>query len=176
MIRLMYLIFLLALVLLAGCLHKSSSNRPLNVAKHIDLQRYLGLWHEIARYPHRFEDGCRKVTAEYSLNGDGSISVLNQCVKDDGTKSSARGRAKVVDPISNAKLKVSFFWPFYGKYWILKIDPDYQYAIVGEPSRQYLWILNRTTEIDQALLQKLIEEISDMGYDPKKMIFSDEKS
>lgn len=172
--RTLSLLFSLLLLFQTGCFHKNAQLPPLAVADHIDLKRYAGLWHEIARYPHRFENGCKKVTAEYSLNNDGSIAVLNKCLKEGGQKSSATGQAKIVNGSNNAKLKVSFFWPFYGNYWILKIGPDYQYAIVGEPSRKYLWILSRTPALDQGLLQGLIKEISAMGYDPKMLIINDQ--
>ena len=104
----------------------------------VDLQRYLGRWYEIARYEQSFEKGCEGVTADYELVRGGSIAVVNRCRKPGGKISEARGRAKLVDRESNAKLKVSFFGPFYGDYWILDHADDYRWSIVGEPSGRYL--------------------------------------
>ena len=112
-------------------------------AKSVDLQKYLGRWYEIARYEQGFQKGCEGVTADYSLRPDGGIGVLNRCRKSDGRISQARGRAKIVDPATNAKLKVSFFGPFYGDYWVLDHADDYRWSIVGEGSGRYLWLLSR---------------------------------
>lgn len=163
----------LVLCLLAACLPGRTQKKPLAVVAHVDLPRYLGRWYEIARYPHWFEEGCTKVTAEYAKNVDGSLAVLNQCLKK-GEWSRAKGRAKVVDTTSNAKLKVSFFWPFYGDYWILKIDPDYRYAVVGAPSRKYLWILSRTPTLPAELLQEAWQEIAALDFDPDKLILTEQ--
>jgi apolipoprotein D and lipocalin family protein len=134
-------------------------------AKPVDLQKYLGRWYEIARYEQRFQKGCDGVTADYSLRADGSIDVVNRCRKPDGKPSEARGRAKVVDGRTNAKLKVSFFGPFYGNYWVLDHDEDYSWAIVGEPSGRYLWLLNRDPAPADAEVRKLIGRARSLGYD-----------
>src|SRR3982751_5765726 len=98
---------------------------------HVDLSRYIGKWYEVARYPNRFEKNCiSDVTADYSLREAGTIEVLNSCRQADGRVKSSKGSAKVVDKQSNAKLKVTFFWPFYGNYWIIGLDPEYRYAVV----------------------------------------------
>lgn len=133
--------------------------------KRVDLQKYLGRWYEIARYEQGFQKGCEGVTADYSLRTDGSIDVLNRCRKPDGESSEARGRAKVVDEHTNAKLKVSFFGPFYGDYWVLDHADDYSWAIVGEPSGRYLWILERDATPANAEVQELIDRASELGYD-----------
>jgi apolipoprotein D and lipocalin family protein len=138
--------------------------------KHVDLQRYLGRWYEIARYEQSFQKGCEGVTADYALAGDGSIEVVNSCRKPDGKISEARGRAKVVDPETNAKLKVSFFGPFYGDYWILDRADDYSWSIVGEPSGRYLWILNRHPTPTEAEVQKLIDRAKSLGYDTSMLL------
>lgn len=170
-IRLLSCLF--SLGFLFGCLQKDMYP-PLPTAGHVDLQRYAGRWYEIARYPHRFEKGCTNVTADYTLQTGGSIRVINQCrLKDkEGAIKKAVGKAKVVDRTTNAKLKVTFFWPFYGDYWILEIDPDYQYAIVGEPSRKYVWILGRAPRMEPFLLATLVEKIRRFGYDPNRLIFT----
>jgi len=139
-------------------------------AKSVDLQRYLGRWFEIARYDQRFERGCAGVTADYSLREDGSIDVLNRCRKPDGKVAEARGRAKIVDTASYAKLKVSFFGPFYGNYWILDHADDYSWSIVGEPSGRYLWILARSPTPSAAEVADLIVRVRTMGYDTSMLI------
>ena len=138
-------------------------------AKPVDLHAYLGRWYEIARYEQSFQKGCAGVTADYSLRDDGSITVLNRCRKPDGNIDEARGRAKVVDP-SGAKLKVSFFGPFYGDYWVLDHADDYSWSIVGEPSGRYLWLLARHPTPPQADVGKLIDRVRAMGYDTSLLL------
>ena len=138
--------------------------------KSVDLQRYLGRWYEIARYEQSFQKGCEGVTADYSLQPDGSISVLNRCRKPGGKISQARGRAKLVDTATNAKLKVSFFGPFYGDYWILDHADDYSWSIVGEPSGRYLWILHRHATPAEAEVQRLVNRARDLGYDTSMLL------
>lgn len=133
--------------------------------KPVNLQKYLGRWYEIARYEQGFQKGCEGVTADYALRANGSIDVLNRCQKPGGTLSEARGRAKVVDGTANAKLKVSFFGPFYGDYWVLDHGDDYSWSIVGEGSGRYLWILNRQATPTEAEIQKLIDRARALGYD-----------
>jgi apolipoprotein D and lipocalin family protein len=161
-------------VILTGCL-KKKVYLPLETVKLVDLTRYVGRWYEIARYPHRFEEGCSSVSADYTLQENGTIKVLNQCVLEDqgGKVKQAHGTAKVVDSATNAKLKVSFFWPFYGDYWVLHLDPDYQYAIIGAPSRKYLWILARKPHLSPSTLQKLLKKLKGFGYDPDRLIMTD---
>lgn len=137
----------------------------------VDLDRYLGLWYEIASYPAWFQRGCTGTTAEYSRRDDGLIKVVNSCRKGslDGKLKKAIGRAKVVDAVSNAKLKVSFFGPFWGDYWILDLDRDYQWAVVGVPSRKYLWILSRTPSLDADSYQRILKSLPDKGFDLSRL-------
>jgi lipocalin len=114
--------------------------------------------------------GAKGVTADYSLRADGSIDVLNRCRKPDGKSSEARGRAKVVDGDTKSKLKVSFFGPFYGDYWILDHADDYRWSIVGEPSGRYLWILDREATPADAEVAKLIERARELGYDTSMLL------
>ena len=139
----------------------------LKVVPHVVLERYLGTWYEIATIPQRFQKGCVGVTAEYSLRRDGDIQVVNTCVEGalDGKTRSVRGRARVVDRESNAKLKVTFFWPFWGSYWIIGLAEDYTWAIVGHPNRSYLWILSRSPQMEGALYRELLQLVADKGYD-----------
>lgn len=146
-------------------------NAPLATVPAVDLERYAGRWFEIARYPNRFQRDCAgEVTATYTLRNDGKIRVLNECRKADGKTKSATGTAKVADAATRAKLRVTFFWPFYGNYWIIALGKDYEYAVVGEPSRKYLWILSRTPQMPEALFNELLGAISAKGYDPARLI------
>ena len=141
----------------------------LEVVPHVELEKYLGKWYEIAHLPAKFQEGCNETTATYTLLKDGSISVLNQSTKN-GKMKQAKGKAKVVDKNSNAKLKVTFFWPFYGDYWIIKLGNDYDYSVVGTPNRKYLWILSRTPQMDDKLYSQLVEYAKSKGFDVNKLI------
>jgi apolipoprotein D and lipocalin family protein len=135
----------------------------------VELNRYLGKWYELARYDMAFERGCEAVTAEYSLRPDGLIKVVNSCRKGavDGPLTVAVGRAKRVgDPLA-ARLKVSFFGPFFADYWVLDHGPDYEWSIVGEGSGRYLWILSRDPDPPQTVRDDLLRRVRDMGYDLK---------
>ena len=148
---------------------------PLPVVPALDLDRYTGTWHEIARYPNFFERSCaRDVTANYARNADGTIRVVNACRKEDGSMQSAEGLARVVAP---AKLEVRFapawlgWLPFvWGDYWVIELSPDYGYAVVGEPSREYLWILAREPRIDEATYARITAGLARFGYDAAKLV------
>jgi len=158
-------------VLLAGC--TSFSGGPVGnsaipePAKSVDLNRYLGRWYEIGRYEAKFQKDCEAVSADYSLNENGTIKVINTCRKNsvDGKLTTATGKAKIVDSVSGAKLKVSFFGPFYGDYWVLDHGDDYQWSIVGEPSGRYLWILSRDPRPPEAVKTMLRRRVEELGYD-----------
>ena len=141
----------------------------------VDLTRYTGLWYEFARFPNRFEDPeCTNVTAEYTLRPDGKITVVNSCfLRAKNKQKRVKGKAWVVDPSTNAKLKVSFFWPFSGKYWIIGLADDYSWALVGEPERKYFWILTRSTVLEKPVLDKIGEIMKAKGFDPNRLIFPD---
>ena len=140
---------------------------PLPTVASVDLERYLGIWYEIARLPQSFEKDCVGVTATYGLKPNGNISVLNSCHKGtlDGKLTAAKGYGKVVDHRTNAKLKVTFFWPFFGDYWILELGDNYEYAVVGSPDRKSFWILSRTTGFDDKLLNEIVARFSSLGFD-----------
>jgi len=143
----------------------------LDVVQSVDLSRYVGRWYEIARLPNGFQKKCiDAVTAEYSIRPDGKIGVINRCRKASGEFTTAKGKAKIADKKTNAKLKVTFFWPFYGDYWILDLGPNYEYAVVGEPGRKYLWILSRSPQIDEALYQQLLQKMAAQGFNIEMMI------
>ena len=142
----------------------------LEVVGAVDLSRYAGRWYEIARLPNRFEKKCAdSVTATYTLRSDGKVDVVNRCRKANGEYTTARGKAKIVDKKTNAKLKVTFFWPFYGDYWILDLGPNYEYAVVGAPNRDYLWILSRTPQLNEQLYQRLLREMATRGFATDRM-------
>lgn len=137
-------------------------------AKPVDLGRYLGRWYELARYENRFEKDCEAVTADYAAREDGLIDVTNSCHKGgvEGPLDASKGRAKVVAGSNNAKLKVSFFGPFFvGNYWVLDHADDYSWSIVGEPSGRYLWILTREAKPAASVKDGLIERVRALGYD-----------
>ncbi len=173
---------LLVFILFSGCqtsqqnLQQEEGGRTLStelkVVPFVDLNRYLGTWYEIARYPHSFQENCYASQANYSLRPDGNIRVLNQCRLGgfDGKLNTAEGKAWVVDKTSNAKLKVQFFWPFSGHYWVIALDPEYGYAVVGHPSRDYLWILSRAQKMDSQLYEQLLRKIERQGYDATRLI------
>jgi apolipoprotein D and lipocalin family protein len=148
-----------------------AATKPLEVVPQVDVQRYLGTWYEIATIPQRFQKGCVGVTAHYSPRADGDIDVVNVCRKNslDGKERSVRGKAWVVDKTTNAKLRVRFFWPFSGAYWIIELDKDYQWAVVGHPDRTYYWILSRTPQMDPAVYTELIRRAAEKGYDTSRI-------
>ncbi len=143
--------------------------RNLEVVAKVELDRYLGKWYEVAHLPFKFEDGCSDITATYGLNGDGTISVLNECLSG-GKPKQSKGKAKIVDRATGAKLKVTFFWPFYGDYWVINLGKSYNYSVVGTPSRKYLWILSRAKKMDDALYAQLVEFAKSKGFDVGKLI------
>ncbi len=143
----------------------------LEVVQSVDLSRYAGRWYEIARLPNSFQKKCAdEVTADYTMREDGKIEVINRCRKASGEYATAQGEAKIVDKKTNAKLKVTFFWPFYGDYWILDLGPNYEYAVVGEPDRKYLWILSRSPRMDEALYQQLLQKMEAKGFNTEMMV------
>lgn len=142
--------------------------------RHVDLTRYQGRWYEVARLPLRWEDKCAAdVTATYTLRPDAKVDVLNQCRKADGSMTSSHGWAKVVAADgSNARLKVTFFWPFFGDYWILDLDPEYRWALVGTPNRKNLWVLSRSPKLESGVLEGLLQRARDLGFVTSGMIYT----
>mgnify|MGYP001820274360 FL=1 len=163
------LLTLIASIALTAC-SKTTTERlalpPLEAVPQVDLERYLGTWYEIASYPQRFQEGCTGTTATYTLRSDGEIDVLNRCRKGslNGPEDTAEGRARIVDRTTNAKLEVSFFGPFWGDYWIIDLGPNYGYAAVGHPSRDYLWILSRAPTLDAKTYAGILSRLEAKGY------------
>jgi apolipoprotein D and lipocalin family protein len=137
---------------------------------HVDLSRYVGLWHQVALIPNSFQDQCTGgTTAEYVLREDGRITVINSCDEADGSRDRAEGLARVVDTATNARLEVSFFsifgWrPVWGDYWIIGLDADYRWAVVGTPSRKYGWVLARTSDLPEADNTAIRQVLERNGY------------
>jgi len=151
---------------------------PVRTVPIVDLERYIGRWHEVARLPNRFQKNCASdVAADYALRPDGRISVVNRCRQSDGSTIEAEGVARIVDPKTNARLKVRFApaWlsvlPFvWGDYWIIALADDYTYAVVGSPGREYLWFLSRTPTMSEAGWAAAERAATDNGFDVSRMI------
>lgn len=169
------------LLLFAALIVKAErkEKEPLRVVPSVDLPRYAGLWYEVARLPNRFEEKCAgDVTAEYTLNGADRLKVVNRCRKRDGKMTEAVGNAKLLDRKGpNSRLKVRFapgflsFLPFvWGDYQIIELAPDYTHAVVGDPSRKYLWFLSRNPRMDEATYLRLTEAARSQGFDVGKLI------
>ena len=163
------LILICIMFLFTAC---SSKNPPLQTVEKVDLERYLGTWYEIARYEHFFEKDCKNVSANYSIMDEETIKVINKCTKiQTNEKKEVFGRAYATD-FTNSKLKVSFFRPFYGDYWVLILDEKYDYVVVGTPSREYLWILSRTSNLDEKNKKEILQKLPTLGFDTSKLIWT----
>ncbi len=164
-----YLLLFISLILFIGC---SSKNPNLNTVKIVDIKTYLGTWYEIARYKHSFEKDCKNVTATYTLKENDEIKVVNKCTNINTNKTKeAVGTAYSIDN-TNTKLKVSFFWPFYGNYWIIDLDENYTYAVIGEPSRKYFWILSRDKKLDENVKEEILNSLGKYGYSSEELIWT----
>jgi len=158
-------------LLVLALLSPAGAVPPVPVAS-VDLERYVGTWHELARIPNKFQRDCAcDVTARYAVRPDGRIDVLNKCRKRDGSQDKARGEARVVDAASNARLEVSFFSifgirPVWGDYWILGLGDRYEWAFVGSPDRKYGWILARRRDLDETTLARVWDTVRAQGFDP----------
>ncbi|MBP3139906.1 lipocalin family protein [Aliivibrio fischeri] len=162
------------LMMLNGCLGMPKGVEPVTG---FELNRYLGTWYEIARLDHSFEDGLSQVSAEYSINEDGSVKVINRGFSDkDQQWSEALGKAKFVDGSDEGYLKVSFFGPFYGSYVVFELDKEnYQYAFVSGPDLDYLWLLSRTKKVDQEVIERFVSTAQSLGFKTNELIFVEQK-
>jgi apolipoprotein D and lipocalin family protein len=172
---------ILSIIFLAGSITLNGQTQhegTVNTVSYVDLNKYAGKWYEIAKIPNRFQKGCvRNTTAEYKLREDGNIAVINKCIEDDGSVNEAEGLAKVVDEKTNSKLKVSFvsifgIHLFWGDYWIIGLDKNYEYAVVGHPDRKYGWILSRTPKLSEEKLQEAYTILKENGYNPKDFVMT----
>lgn len=157
-------VYLFLILLLTNC---SDDMKPLNTVVHVDIDRYLGKWYEIARLPNSFEKGLICCTAEYSIREDGKIKVLNSGHPENNPEKieTATGKAWLPDANITSRLKVQFFWPFRGDYYIFHLDDDYQNVLVGAPNRKYLWLLSRTPVIEDTLYYELMEIAKTNDFD-----------
>jgi apolipoprotein D and lipocalin family protein len=137
----------------------------------LDLKQYAGKWFEIASYPQRFQKGCHCTTAEYTLSEKGFVIIENRCNRGSvkGKQSYIKGKAFVEKNSGNAKLKVQFFWPFKGEYWVIDLADDYSYAVVSHPNKKYLWILSRTPKMNEAVYQQITSRLKEKGFDLIKL-------
>lgn len=154
----------LAITLVAtGCASKNTA--PLPTVASVDVRGYMGAWYEIAMLPNRFQAQCVADTqARYRLDGD-QIRVTNRCRNAKGEVETAHGVAHAVDGSNNARLRVSFFRPFYGNYWVLAFGPGNQWVLVGEPGRDYSWVLARTPDLDATQLNTALGRAAALGFD-----------
>jgi apolipoprotein D and lipocalin family protein len=162
-------VFIILSFLFLGC---SAKYPVLNTVQNVDIEKYKGTWYEIARFEHFFERGCKNVTATYEIKNDGSLKVINRCTNiEDNEKKEAFGVAYATDD-TNSKLKVSFFRPFYGDYYIIDLADDYSYALVGSPSRELLWILSRTKTMDDNVKKNILNKLPKLGFEQSKFIWT----
>lgn len=159
------------IILLLTMTTNNSQAQTLQTVPNVDLNKYAGKWYEIASYPQYFQKGCNCTTAEYTLSDKGYVIVENRCNKDsvNGKQSYIKGKAFVEAGSGNAKLKVQFFWPFKGKYWIIDLANDYSYAVVSHPNKKYLWILSRTAKMEDAVYEQIISRLISKGFDISKL-------
>jgi apolipoprotein D and lipocalin family protein len=169
--------FLVIILVLSTSLSFAVSRAPLDTVDYVDIDRYAGKWYEIARFDQKFQRGCTAVTAEYIKNGK-ELKVINSCRlgSPEGKLKKGIARAWVVDRNTNAKLKVQFFLrrfriPFLaGNYWIIDLDENYTRAMIGDPSRKYLWFLSRDKELDEATYLEMIQKAETLGFDTRKLL------
>jgi apolipoprotein D and lipocalin family protein len=161
----------------SGCQKEKPENMDLSTVKELDLERYMGTWYEIARFDHSFERDLVGVTAYYELRPDGKITVINAGYKNsfEGKYKTAKGKAKQPNPNEPGKLKVAFFLFFYADYFILELDKDYQWVLIGSSSEKYLWILSRTPQPERETLDEILEKARERGYDTDKLIWVEQK-
>jgi len=164
-----HLVFLLTMPLIFSM---CTSYKPLPTVEYVDIEKYSGKWYDVASFPQRFQKGCHNTTAVYTLSDEGYLVVENSCNKDSltGKLSSIKGKAFITPNTGNSKLKVQFFWPFKGKYWIIDLADDYSYAVVGHPNRKYLWILSRTKIMDENTYSKIKERLTSLGFDVSQLV------
>ena len=144
---------------------------PLQTVNTLEVDRYLGTWYEIASFPQSFQKGCSNTTATYNLREDGLIEVVNRCTRK-GKETEARGRARVVDTADPTKLQVSFFGPFWGDYWVIDLGSAYEYAVVGHPGRDYLWILSRTPTMAPEIYEGILARLEAKQYELDRLQFT----
>jgi apolipoprotein D and lipocalin family protein len=156
------------LLILISFMNSTSKAQELKTVLSVDLKKYSGTWYEIASFPQRFQKGCECTTANYTPTDKGYITVENKC-KRNGKESYIKGKAFVDENSGNAKLKVQFFWPFKGKYWIIDLADDYSYAVISHPNKKYLWILSRKPKLDEEVYNGIISRLKEKGFNLSKL-------
>jgi len=176
--RMMLILSMMILLINIGC-NSTKDMKRTETVKQLNLDKFLGKWYEIARFDHSFERGMSGVTATYSMREDGKIKVLNQGYKGglNGMLSQAVGKAKIPKPTEEpGKLKVSFFWIFYGDYFVLELDEqNYHWALIGSSSKKYLWILSRTPQLEDGIKNHILEKIRERGYSEELLIWVEQE-
>ena len=162
-------------LIISGCVFFWRGEYPDHTVDSVDLSRYMGRWYEIASFPNWFQKGCLCTTADYAL-ADGHVTVINSCRRGSplGKLDVATGKAYVVPDTNNAQLRVQFQWPFKGDYWVIALDENYQYAMVGHPQKKYLWILSRSPIMDDATYARLVGIAAAKGYDVSRLQKTDQ--
>ena len=171
------IILMLILQMFLGISALAQTTSELKTVQNVDLKRYSGKWFEIARYENKFQKKCvGNTTATYTIKADNNIEVLNECLEKNGKVDKAKGKAKIVDKTTNAKLEVrfapaalSFLSAVWGDYWIIDLDADYKYAVVGDPKREYFWILSREPVMSDATYQAILRRAESKGFSPGKV-------
>lgn len=175
-----FLIAVLALQLSTTAFAQNTTAGSLQTIPSLDLQRYLGTWYEVAKYPNRFQKMCvRNTRADYQAKPDGTVQVLNRCITSNGQPTEALGAARQIGAVDSPKLQVRFapawlsFLPMvWGNYWVIDLDPQYQLVAVSEPQREFLWVLSRTPKVDSAAYQALLARLAQGGFDVSRIELS----
>ncbi len=169
-----FLLVVLSLII-GGCVFFWRAEYPDHTVDRVDLSKYMGRWYEIASFPNWFQKGCTCTTTDYALV-DGYVKVTNSCRR--GSPQAkldvATGKAYVVPNTHNAQLRVQFQWPFKGDYWVIALDEDYQYAMVGHPRKKYLWILSRSPVMDDATYTQLVGIAAAKRYEVSRLQKTDQ--
>jgi apolipoprotein D and lipocalin family protein len=176
--KILYLAILAMFSLTLTVSAQNKNTNALQTVASVDLKQYSGKWFEIARYPNKFQKQCvGNTTATYTLKSNNKIEVLNKCLKKDGIVDDAKGDARIVDKKSNAKLEVrfapkflSFISAVWGDYWIIDLDEKYQYAVIGDPKREYFWILARDAKMSDETYQNILRRAEEKGFNPAKVV------
>lgn len=165
------LLFLFLSFFVVSCEQNNKNLKPLEVVNNLDVKRYMGKWYEIASIPMKEQQDCVGTTATYTLKDNGEVKVFNECRQKtlDGKIINIEASAKVEDKNVPAKIKVFFFWIFGGDYWVIDLDKDYNYAVVGNPSRNYAWVLSRTPTMSDKIYNEILEKLKTKDYDISRL-------
>ncbi len=165
-------ILILVSLMLSFLFHSCKTSSTIRPVKEVDINKYAGLWYEIANYPNSFQKNCYATTATYTMHPKGYVTVENRCKKNSltGEDGYIKGKAFPTKNSNNSKLKVQFFWPFRAHYWIIDLDPNYEWAVVSEPKMKYLWILARKPQMDSDLYKNILENLKVKGFDLSKIV------